>query len=213
MDANEPLLAVFGFLAAAVVTMVDGRRAVGWASLAAGLALAPTAASVAGGLGAVVVLVAAAAAMVAARVAARLARRVAVAAGVDTIVPVVGTGESLFGPRSVRAAVSLVIVPAASWVSGNIPLGAASPVTGVLFPAAMVGGCAAMRLLTGRTINDLAVGLAAFGIALATAWFLCAGVDNLASAAGAAALAPAAAIASGWLAGRRASAPVRSVTP
>ena len=41
MQPNEPLLAAVGFLAAVVVTLVDGRRAVTWASLAAALGPAP----------------------------------------------------------------------------------------------------------------------------------------------------------------------------
>jgi hypothetical protein len=72
----------------------------------------------------------------------------------------------------------------------------------VLFPAAVVGGCAGMRLLTARTVLDIAVGVAALGIAVAAAWFLSAGVDTLSSAATVAALAPGAAITSGWLRGR-----------
>ena len=41
METNEPLLAAAGFLAAVVVTVVDGRNAVTYASLAAALGLAP----------------------------------------------------------------------------------------------------------------------------------------------------------------------------
>jgi len=123
-------------------------------------------------------------------------------AGVDAVVPVVAGVEGLFGPRSIRVATAVLVLPAASWVSFNIPLGSASTISGVLFPAAVVGGCAGMRLLTARTVLDIAVGVAALGIAVAAAWFLSAGVDTLSSAATVAALAPGAAITSGWLRGR-----------
>ena len=192
MEPNEPLLAAVGFLAAVVVTLVDGRRAVTWASLAAALGLAPSVAASYGADGAVVLLAAAVAAGVAGVVSHAVAGRLPRVAGV----------EGLFGPRSIRVATAVLVLPAASWVSFNIPLGSASTISGVLFPAAVVGGCAGMRLLTARTVLDIAVGVAALGIAVAAAWFLSAGVDTLSSAATVAALAPGAAIASGWLRGR-----------
>ena len=42
MEPNEPLLATAGFIAAVVVTLVDGRNAVAYASLAAALGLMPS---------------------------------------------------------------------------------------------------------------------------------------------------------------------------
>ena len=88
-------------------------------------------------------------------------------AGVDPNVPVVGGTEGLFGPRSIRVITAVLVLPGASWVSFNIPIGSASTVSGVLFPAALIWGCAAMRLLTARTLADIAVGVAALGIAAA----------------------------------------------
>jgi len=202
MEPNEPLLAAVGFLAAVVVTLVDGRRAVTWASLAAALGLAPSVAASYGADGAVVLLAAAVAAGVAGVLSHAVAGRLPRVAGVDAGVPVVAGVAGLFGPRSIRVATAVLVLPAASWVSFNIPLGSASTISGVLFPAAVVGGCAGMRLLTARTVLDIAVGVAALGIAVAAAWFLSAGVDTLSSAATVAALAPGAAITSGWLRGR-----------
>jgi hypothetical protein len=127
-------------------------------------------------------------------------------AGVDPIVPVVGGTEGLFGPRSVRVIAAVLVLPGASWVSFNIPIGSASTVSGVLFPAALIWGCAGMRLLTARTLADIAVGVATLGIGAAAAWFICVGVDTMSTAVTAAALAPGAAIAAGWLRGRHAMA-------
>lgn len=202
MDANEPLLAAVGFLAAVVVSLVDGRNAVIWASLAAAVGLAPSVAQTYGAVGAVVLLGAALAAVLGALLSQALAGALAPVAGVDAVVPVVAAAEGLFGPRSVRVATAVLVLPAASWVSFNIPIGSASTVTGVLFPAAVVGGCAGMRLLAARTIADIAVGVAALGISLAATCLLSAGVDTLATAAAVAALTPAAAIAVGWVKGR-----------
>jgi hypothetical protein len=206
MAPNEPLLAGAGFLAAVVVTLVDGRNAVTYATVAAALGLAPSVAGFYGADAALVLVVAAAAAALMGPLSRAVARRVSWMAGVDPLVPVVAGAEALFGPRSVRVATAVLALPAASWVSFNVPLGSASTVSGVLFPAALVWGCAAMRLLTARTLLDIAVGVAALGIAAAAAWFLCAGVDTLPGAMTAASLAPGAAITAGWLRGRHAAA-------
>jgi hypothetical protein len=212
MASNEPLLAVAGFLAAVVVTLVDGRNAVTYAALAAALGLAPSVASFYGPDAALVLGAAAAATGLAGPLSGALAHRVSWMAGVDPAVPVVAGAEALFGPRSVRVATAVLALPAASWVSFNIPIGSASTVSGVLFPAALVWGCSAMRLLSARTLADIAVGLAALGISAAAAWFLCAGVDTLPGAVISAALAPGAAVTAGWLRGRHAAAgPARSL--
>ena len=204
MAPNEPLLAGAGFLAAVVVTLVDGRNAVTYGAVAAALGLAPSVAGFYGADAALVLVVAAAAAALMGPLSRAVARRVSWMAGVDPLVPVVAGAEALFGPRSVRVATAVLALPAASWVSFNVPLGSASTVSGVLFPAALVWGCAAMRLLTARTLLDIAVGVASLGIAAAAAWFLCAGVDTLPGAMTAASLAPGAAITAGWLRGRHA---------
>lgn len=202
MQAGEPLLAVLGFVAAVVVTLVDGRRAIAYASLAAALGLAAPVATVYGGDAALVLIGSAALTAVLSPAAQGLSRRVSWMAGVDPAVPVVARGEALFGPRSVRAAAAVLVLPAASWVSFNVPLGAASTVSGVLFSAALVWGCACVRLLTARTLNDVAVGVAAVGLGAAAAWFIAGGTATLPSAAAASCLAPAAAVAAGWLSGR-----------
>ncbi|MBJ7609487.1 MAG: hypothetical protein JF887_08675 [Candidatus Dormibacteraeota bacterium] len=207
MGANEPLLAGVGFVAAVLVSLVDGRNAVTWTCLAAGLGLAPAVASVYGADGALLLLAAAAAGAVAGPLSRVSARRVRWMAGIDPVVPVVAGADSLFGPRSIRIAAGVMVLPAASWVSFNIPLGSTSTVTGVLFPAAVIWGCAAMRLLTARTLVDIAVGVAAVGLAAAAAWLMSGGSDSLANAAAAAALAPAAAITAGWLGGHRGGIP------
>jgi hypothetical protein len=207
MEANEPLFAGAGFLAAVVVSLVDGRNAVTYASLAAALGLAPSVASLYGADAALVLFAAAAAAAVAGPLSRAGARRLSWMAGVDPVVPVVAGPEELFGPRSIRVATAVLVLPAASWISFNVPIGSASPVSGVLFPAAVVWGCAGMRLLTARTLTDIAVGVAVFGIAAAAAWFVCAGADTLPSAVAAASLAPGAALAAGWLRGRHAVGP------
>ncbi len=206
MEANEPLLAGAGTLAAVVVTLVDGRNAVTFASLAAALGLSPAVITLYGADAGVLLVAAAVAAAVAGPLSRALAHRISRMAGIDPAVPVVAAAEGLFGPRSIRVAIAVLVLPAASWVSFNVPLGSASLVTGTLFPAAVLWGCAGMRLLTARTLADIAVGVAVLGIAAAAAWFLCAGVDTLAGAAAAAALAPGAAIATGWLRGRHSGA-------
>ena len=209
METNEPLLAVVAFLAAVIVTLVDGRNAITYASFAAALGLAPSAASSAGADAALVLIVAAIAAAVLEPVSRAAARRISWVAGIDPVVPVVGRADGLFGPRSIRVATAVLVLPGASWVSFNVPLGSASTISGVLFPAALIWGCAGMRLLTARTVEDLAVGVGSLGIAAAAAWFVCSGIDTVATATSAAALAPGAAITAGWLRGRHSAGPAR----
>jgi hypothetical protein len=204
MEASEPLLAGLGFIAAAVVMLVDGRSAVSYASLAAGLGLAPSVANVYGADGALLVIAAAATAAVSGPLSRAISRRVSWMAGVDPVVPVVAKPEALFGPRSIRVAAGAAVLPAASWISFNVPLGSTSTVTGVLFAAALIWGCGAMRMITARTLVDLAAGMAAVGLGAAAAWLIAGGVDTLAGAAAAASLAPLAAVIAGWLGGRHA---------
>ncbi len=206
MEANEPLLAGAAFIAAVVVTLVDGRNAVTFASLAAALGLAPSVASLYGADAALVLVAAGLTAALVSPLSRAIARRAGRAAGMDPTVPVVSGAAGLFGPRSIRVVTAVLVLPGASWVSFNIPLGSASTVSGVLFPAALIWGCAGMRLLTARTVVDIAVGVATLGIAAAAAWFICAGVDTMATAVTAAALAPGAALVAGWLRGRHAGA-------
>lgn len=204
MEANEPLLAGLGFIAAVIVTLVDGRNAVSYAGLAAGLGLAPSVAEVYGTDGALLLIAVAAVAALAGPLSRAISHRVSWMAGVDPVVPVVARPEALFGPRSIRVAAGAAVLPAASWISFNVPVGSASTVTGVLFSAALIWGCGAMRLLTARTLVDIASGIAAVGFGAAAAWLIAGGVDTLAGAAAAASLAPGAAVTAGWLGGRHA---------
>jgi hypothetical protein len=65
-------------------------------------------------------------------------------------------------------------------------------------------------MVVGRTVEDLAVGVVMLSLGGAAAWLVRGGPDALPGAAGAATLAPLAAVVSGWLSGRHArrSAPV-----
>lgn len=203
--AADPLLGTLGFVAAVVVLLADGRNAVAVVTLVSGLCLAPLAAEGSGaGAATALILVGAGASVL--LVATRwLGHRLSGIAGVDPVVPVVASGEALFGPRSVRVAAGAATLPAASWVSFNVPIGTATTVSGVLFPAVVVCTCAAVRLLTARTLNDVAVGVAALGVAAAAAWAVAVGVDTVAGVAAAVAVAPAAAVTVGWLSGRHAA--------
>lgn len=206
MPLDEPLLGALGFLTAVVVVLVDGRRAVAYAALAAAAGLLPAAAGAGGAESAAVLGGGGALAALLAVACPFIARRATRVAGVDPAVPVVARGEALFGPRSVRAATAVAVLPAASWVAFNAPVGTATTVSGALFPIALVWGCGGVRLLTARTLNDVAVAVTIVGLASAAAWFVAAGVETLAGAAAAASLAPAAAAVAGWLSGRHAPA-------
>ncbi|MHB8719266.1 MAG: hypothetical protein ACYDAC_10310 [Candidatus Dormibacteria bacterium] len=202
---DEPLLASLGFLAAAVVTLADGRNAVGVAALVSGLCLAPLAADVAGGDATLLLVGLAALSAALLPLARRAGRRARRTAGLDPGVPVVSTGENLFGPRSIRVAAGAATLPAASWVSFNVPIGTATTVSGVLFPAVLICLCGGVRLLAARTLTDVAVGVAVVGLAAGVGWAVAGGVENLDGLAAAAGLAPAAALAVGWLSGRHAA--------
>jgi hypothetical protein len=206
MQVNEPLLAGAGFLAAVIVVLVDGRNAVAYTSLAAAAGLAPLVGSLYGADGVIVLAAAGGLAILLGPLTRAAAHRVSWMPGLDPVVPVVAHAEALFGPRSIRVAAGVLVLPASSWVSFNVPLGVASTVSGVLFPAAVVWGCSAMRLLTARTLVDLTVGVAGVGLSGAAGWLVAGGVDTLPGAIAAAALAPGAAVTAGWLSGRRARA-------
>ena len=208
MDTNEPLLAGAAFLAAVVVTVVDGRNAVTYAALAAALGLAPSVASLYGGDGALTLIAAAVLAALLGPLSRSAAHRISRMAGIDPNVPVVAGDGGLFGPRSIRVATAVLVLPGASWVSFNIPLGSASTVSGVLFPAALLWGCAGVRLLTARTLADVAVGVAVLGISGGRClvhlcrrrhYGHCGGRGSVSCASGAA-------LTAGWLRGRHAGA-------
>lgn len=203
--ANLPLLAALACAGAAIVAMVDGRRAVAVAVIAASLALAPSAATVAGPAGALALLGMGAAAVFIGYLGGVAGRHLSGSDGIDPVVPIFAPPESLFGPRSIRAAGCALLLPAASWISFNIPVGVETAVSGLLFPAAYIFMCGALRVFVARTIEDVGTGLGAVGIATATAWLLRGGVSMTGAALLPALLAPLAALAIGWLSGRHAA--------
>ncbi len=199
---SELLLAVAGVIAAVVAMMVDSRSATLIALVVLAAGLAPTVALTGGGA-AVLVLTVSAAAGVVGSIAARLAaRRLPWVAGLDPLVPAFAPSRQLFGPRSLRAFSAALAIPIASWVSFNVPIGEVAVVQGILFPIAYVWACGLLRMVVGRTLQDLAVGVMMLALGGAGAWLVRGGPDALAGAAGAATLAPLAAVLSGWLAGR-----------
>ncbi|MBV8302116.1 MAG: hypothetical protein JOY68_09375 [Candidatus Dormibacteraeota bacterium] len=201
MPDSEPLLSAAGLLGAAVAMMVDGRRAVVVAVIAAGAGLLPSMAALGTGVGLPLVLGAMALSALAALLAHRLAQRLRWVAGLDPLVPAFAPSRQLFGPRSIRATAAALAVPAASWVSFNVPVGAVAPVVGVLFPMAYTWGCGVLRLVVARTVEDLAVGVAMIGLGGA-ATLLAGGGGDVWFAGFVVLLAPLAGLVAGWLSGR-----------
>lgn len=199
---NQPVLDLIGFAAGAVAALVDGRRAIGVACLAAGLGLAPSAATYGGGWAAVLVMGAGVAAAAAGPLAGLVGGALTPRPGVHPDRPVAGRPGGLFGPRSVRVAGGAVALVAASWVSLNVPVGSVVAVRGVLFPVAFVLLCGVLRLFVARTLSDLALGLSVAVLAVGVAWLLRGGTEPLAAAAGVVGLAPVAAAVDGWLRSR-----------
>jgi hypothetical protein len=201
-DMSQQLIASIGFLGGLVAAMVDGRRSVSIAALAAGLGLAAAASSVGGSPAALVPLVAGTSAALLGWVALRAAVAMRWVPGLDPTVPVVAQPAALFGPRSMRAIGAALALPAASWVSINVPVGGAATAHGAIFAATYVWFVGCLRLLRARALDDLAAGAAVIGIASATGWILEAGPGAIPEASAAAGLAPVAAAAAGWLVGR-----------
>jgi hypothetical protein len=199
---SQALIATIAFFGGLVAAMVDGRRAVRVAAAAAGLGLAPAAAAVGGSPAALVPSLAGLAALLLGGVALRAAVALRWVPGLDPAVPVVAPPAALFGPRSVRAVGAALALPAASWVSLNVQVGGAATAHGAVFAAAYVWFTGCLRLLRARALDDLACGAAAVGLAAATGWILEAGPGAIPEASAAAGLAPVAAAAAGWLAGR-----------
>lgn len=198
---SEPLLSFAGVIAAVVAMLVDARGATLVAVAAVAAGLAPTV-WIAGGGAAVLVIVGAAAAGVGAGLLSRLAaRRLPWVAGLDPRVPAFAPPRQLFGPRSARAFAAALAVPIASWVSFNVPIGEVTVVQGLLFPVVYVWACGLLRMVVGRSVEDLAVGVSMLALSGAAAWLVRGGPDALAGAAGAASLAALAAVVSGWLSG------------
>ncbi|HEX6538328.1 MAG TPA: hypothetical protein VF155_04020 [Candidatus Dormibacteraeota bacterium] len=201
---SEPLLSFAGVVAAVVAMMVDVRGATLIAVVAVTAGLAPTVALTGGGTAVLVLAVAAAAGVGGGLLGHLAARRLPWVAGLDPRVPAFAPSRQLFGPRSARAFAAALAIPIASWVSFNVPIGEVAVVQGVLFPIAYVWGCGLLRMVVGRTVADLTVGVTMIALAAAAAWLVRGGPDALAGAAAAASLAPLAAIVSGWLSGRHA---------
>jgi hypothetical protein len=199
---SQALVATIGFFAGVVVAMVDGRRALRVAAVAAGLGLSVAAAEVGGGPAALVPLLAGLSAALLGTLAQRAAIALRWVPGLDPAVPVVAPPAALFGPRSVRAIGAVLALPAASWVSLNVQVGGAATAHGAVFTAAYVWLIGCLRLLRARSLQDLAVATAVLGLAAATGWLLEAGPGAIPEATAAAGLAPAAAMAAGWLVGR-----------
>jgi hypothetical protein len=199
---SQQLIATIAFLGGVVAAMVDGRRSVSIAALAAGVGLAAAAASVGGGPAALVPVVAGMSAAILGWTARRAAVAMRWVPGLDPTVPVVAPPAALFGPRSVRAIGAALALPAASWVSLNVQVGGVATAHGVVFATAYLWFVGCLRLLRARALDDLAAGAAVLGIASATGWILEAGPGAIPEASAAAGLAPVAAIAAGWLVGR-----------
>jgi hypothetical protein len=200
---SQALVASLGFFGGLVAAMVDGRRGVRVAALFAGLGLAPAAAQLGGGPGALVPVLGGIAAVLLGAVAMRAAIGLRWLPGLDPSVPVVAPPAALFGPRSVRAIGAALALPAASWVSLNVPVGeGVASAHGAVFAVAYVWFVGCVRLLRARSLEDLATAAAVLGLAAATGWILEAGPGAIPEASAAAGMAPVAAAAAGWLVGR-----------
>jgi hypothetical protein len=207
MGISAPLISAVGVLAAVIAMMVDGRRAVAIAVAVVSVGMIPSAAIFGGAPGVAVLGAAAVAGVLLAWAGWAGGRLLPWVAGLDPIVPAFAPPDRLFGPRSVRAFGAAVAVPIASWVSFNIPVGQVAVVEGLLFPTAYTWCCGLIRLVVARTVEDLAVGAAMVSLSSGTAWLLRSGTDSLPGAVIACAVAPAAALTAGWLAGRSARRP------
>src|SRR5438132_743261 len=133
---SQSLIATLGFFGGVIVALVDAASAVRIAALAAGLLLAPAAATVGGWPGALLPICAGAGTVAADATAWRLAGTSRTLPGLDPLVPVVAPREHLFGPRSVRALGAATALLGASWISLNIEVGGGATDRGAVFAAA-----------------------------------------------------------------------------
>ena len=199
---SEPLLSLAGVAAAVVAIMVDTRGGTLVALVAVAAGLGPTVALTGGGAAVLMLLIAAAAGVGGGIVSRLAARSLPWVAGLDPRVPAFAPSRQLFGPRSLRAFAAALAIPIASWVSFNVPIGEVAVVQGILFPVAYVWGCGLLRMVAGRTVQDLAIGVTMIALGGAAAWLVRGGPDAVAGASASASLAVLAAVVSGWLAGR-----------
>ena len=202
MSNGQFLLSVIAVIGAIVIVLVEGRRAIGVASAAAAIALAPSAIVVGGPRGAVIPVLGAASAGLAVRLARLAAERLPRVSGLDPLVPVIAPPDGLFGPRSVRMAAVACGLPAASWISFNVQLVGGASARGVVFAAVYTWIAGITRTLLGRTIEDLAVGTSVIALAAGVAWTTQGGPATSTDAGVLAGLAPLSGAVAGWLTGR-----------
>ncbi|MGC8460896.1 MAG: hypothetical protein ACP5OR_03515 [Candidatus Dormibacteria bacterium] len=167
---DQTLYSSIAFIAAFIVSAVDGRRAVSWSLIAAGVGLAGTAASAAGLDGALLLVGAVVCGGILERVAEWLVRSRWQSSAQDPLREFRSVQEKLFGPRSQRVIAAAIAVPAASWVSFNIPVGSVANIEGVLFASCILWLCGIFRLVLARTIEDVCAGTGVVLLATAVGW-------------------------------------------
>ena len=202
MTTGQFLLSTLAVFGAVVIVLVEGRSTIPVASLAAAVALIPSAVFVGGVPAAVVPLAGAVGATVAHGIARWSAERLPLVAGLDPLVPVIAPPDGLFGPRSVRMSALLFGLPATSWVSLNVELLGGASARGVVFAAGFIWVAGTARLLLARTVEDLAAGAAVVALASAVAWTAQDGEATHAEAALLSGFAVVAGAVAGWLIGR-----------
>lgn len=196
------VLATFSFVGGVVAVLVDGRKAVPIAALAVALSLAPTAAQAAGALPTMILLCTAASAGIVALFSNKLARRMRHRSGLDPDIPLVTSKSALFGPRSTRAVAAALALPAASWISFNVPVGSIADTQGLMFGTAFIWLCGAARLVLSTSLEDLAVGFVSISFAGATGVLIRGGNHLVYELLVAATLPVVLAASVGWLSGR-----------
>ncbi len=167
---DQTLYSSIAFIAAFIVSAVDGRRAVSWSLLAAGAGLVGTAASAAGLDGALVLIGAVAAGGILERTAEWLVRNRWQSSAQDPLREFRSVQEKLFGPRSQRIIAAAIAVPSASWVSFNIPVGSVANIEGVLFAPCILWLCGIFRLVLARTVEDVCAGAGVLLLGTAVGW-------------------------------------------
>lgn len=197
-------VAVAACAAAIVVAVVDGRRAVPVAALAAAVVLAPVVVLTSDQSAALVYLAGGVLPTLAYAPTVVVTRRVRWRPGLDATSPLFVRPSALFGSRARRIAGVLFLLPAASWVSLNIPAANVATVAGTLFPVAYIGSSAVLRIFVAQTLEDFLVGVASFCVAASGYWLIRFGSSELPMVIGVELLAGAAAVTSAWAQGRHA---------
>ncbi len=167
---DQTLYSSIAFVAAFIVSAVDGRRAVSWSLLAAGIGLVGTAASAAGLDGALFLAGAVAAGALFERTSEWIVRSRWQSSAQDPLREFRSVREKLFGPRSQRVIAAAIAVPSASWVSFNIPVGSVASIQGVLFAPCVLWLCGVFRLVLARTVEDVCAGAGVLFLATAVGW-------------------------------------------